>query len=294
MLDTISKPALDQGRNIQLQLNRLNALRLNPTLPTLDWEDEILENSRLAVVEGRFLEKSRQAVAARAAVAPSIARHFIEWFQELKESGPGQKDPLFPWLAEECSLDQMKWFLTQEVAGEAGFEDLTALTQLKLPTGPKLELARNYWDEMGRGNPKAMHGPLLANLAKHLRLRPMVETTVTEALTLANTMAGLAANRRYAYHSVGALGVIEMTAPGRSRATAAGLKRLGVSAKNRHYFALHAILDVKHSLAWNTEAIEPLVDENPDISKAIAEGALMRLECGARCFERYRSQLCAA
>ena len=54
MLDTISKPALDQGRNIQLQLNRLNALRLNPTLPTLDWEDEILENSRLAVVEGKF------------------------------------------------------------------------------------------------------------------------------------------------------------------------------------------------------------------------------------------------
>ena len=100
----------------------------------------------------------------------------------------------------------MKWFLTQEVAGEAGFEDLTALTQLKLPTRPKLELARNYWDEMGRGNPKAMHGPLLAALAKHLELEPLPETTVTEALALANTMAGLAANRRYAYQSVGALG----------------------------------------------------------------------------------------
>ena len=51
-----------------------------------------------------------------------------------------------------------------------------------------------------------------------------------------------------------------MTAPGRSAANTAGLKRLGVSAEARHYFALHAMLDVKHSLAWNTEAIAPLVE----------------------------------
>jgi hypothetical protein len=141
---------------------------------------------------------------------------------------------------------------------------------------------------MGSGNPKAMHGPLLAALSEHLGLNPLPETTVTEALILANTMAGLAANRRYAYHSVGALGVIEMTAPARSAATSSGLKRLGVRAGNRHYFALHAVLDIKHSAAWNTEAIKPLIFEKPEVALAIAEGALMRLQCGALCFERYR------
>ena len=34
-----------------------------------------------------------------------------------------------------------------------------------------------------------------------------------EALALGNTMIALARNRRYAFHSIGALGVIEMTAP---------------------------------------------------------------------------------
>jgi hypothetical protein len=126
-------------------------------------------------------------------------------------------------------------------------------------------------------------------LAEHLELNPLLETTVTESLALANTMAALAANRRYAYHSVGALGVIEMTAPARSAATSAGLKRLGVKAGNRHYFALHAVLDIKHSMGWNAEAIEPLIFESPKVAIAIAEGALMRLECGARCFRRYRS-----
>src|ERR1700710_856194 len=291
MLDIVRSPAVDHERDLQFRLNRLNNLRFNPTFPSPHWKEQLSEGARLSLVEGDFLERSRQAIATRGAEAPTDPQKFIAWFEQLKDDGPGQDDPLFPWLANECSMDEMKWFLTQEVAGEAGFEDLTALTQLKLPTRPKLELARNYWDEMGRGNPKAMHGPLLAALAEHLELEPLPETTVTEALALANTMAGLAANRRYAYHSVGALGVIEMTAPSRSAATSAGLRRLGIKAGNRHYFALHAILDIKHSLAWNSEAIEPLVYETPGIATAIAEGALMRLECGARCFERYRGEL---
>jgi hypothetical protein len=288
MLDIVRSSLVEKERDIQFRLNRLNTLRFNPALPSADWKDEILEMARLAIVEGNFLERRREAIAERAASAPANPDDFLAWFEDLKESGPGQQDPLFPWLAEQCSMDQMKWFLTQEVAGEAGFDDLTALTQLKLPTQAKLELARNYWDEMGRGNPKAMHGPLLGALADHLGLNPLPGTTVTESLALANTMAGLAANRRYAYHSIGALGVIEMTAPARSAATSAGLKRLGVKAGNRHYFALHAVLDIKHSMAWNSEAIRPLIFQWPEVAIAIAEGALMRLECGARCFERYR------
>jgi hypothetical protein len=288
MLDITRDTSTGVDRDLQLRLCELNRRRFTPTLPVRGWnpiQDDTLD---LLNEEARFLEAERASVAARAAGAPTDVKGFIAWFEQLKEDGPGQGDPLFPWLAEECSLEDMKWFLTQEVAGEAGFEDLTALTQLKFPIRPKLELARNYWDEMGRGNPKAMHGPLLEAIANHLRLTPEPETTIAEALALANTMAGLAANRHYAYQSVGALGVIEMTAPGRSAATTEGLKRLGIKAKNRHYFSLHAILDVKHSLAWNAEVIAPLVAADPRFATAIAEGALMRLQCGLRCFERYR------
>ena len=76
-----------------------------------------------------------------------------------------------------------------------------------MPVGPKLELARNYWDEMGRGNEKGMHGPLFETLARSSGSRREPKTTVWESLALANTMAGLAWNRRYAYHSIGALGI---------------------------------------------------------------------------------------
>ncbi len=144
---------------------------------------------------------------------------------------------------------------------------------------------------MGRGNPKGMHGPLLDELVETLALRPQIEATVKESLALANAMTGMATSRRYAWHSVGALGAIELTAPGRSADVAAGLRRLGFTGRERHYFDLHAVLDVKHSAAWNEEALRPLVAEDSRRAHAIAEGALIRLTCGARCFDRYRAEL---
>jgi len=106
-------------------------------------------------------------------------------------------------------------------------------------------------------------------------------------------MTALATNRRYVYQSIGALGVVELTAPTRVSCVAEGLKRLGAPAVARKYFALHAHLDVEHSKAWNTEALAPLVAEDPDCAVHIAEGALMRLTCGQACFEAYRAYLWA-
>jgi len=291
MPDGMLHPSLSSDDRWHHTLDALNGRRFTPALPGPGWEAEIAETADLLMQEGRWLEGLRAKVSARAAEAPRDPDGFIQWFEQLEHNGPGQNDPLFPWLAEQATMEEMRWFLQQEVAGEAGFEDLTALTQVRLATQPKLELARNYWDEMGRGNAKGMHGPMLEHLARRLDLKPAMETTVWESLALANTMAGLAANRRYAYQSVGALGVIEQTAPGRAKLVGIGLRRLGVSGKDRHYFDLHSILDIKHSEAWNAEAGKPLVAMNPDFAPALAEGALMRLEAGAACFARYRREL---
>ena len=275
----------------QQRLARWNHSRLQPRLPDDEADLALADEQAMLSLEAAFLHHLRMQVAEHASVAPTDAHAFVKWFESLCDDGPGQDDPLFSWLAQEASMDEMRWYLQQEAAGEAGFDDLTAYTQVKLPERIKLELARNYWDEMGRGNPKGMHGPMLQRLVDALQLRPTIEETVWESLALANAMTAIATRRDYAWHALGALGVIELTAPGRSAAVAAGLKRLGVSAKDRVYFDLHAVLDLKHSEAWNAEAIAPAVEEDPRRARAIAEGALIRLNCGARCFERYRRHL---
>jgi len=286
-------PEFPDAETMHQGLAHWNRRRLAVATPHADWKAELNENSRMLRLEGAFIEAFREHVAPLLAEVPSEPDGFIAWFEALKDSGPGQWDPLFDWLASEASLDQMKWFLTQEAAGEAGFDDLVAYTQVKLPARPKLELARNYWDEMGRGSLGGMHGPMLDRTVQGLDLHPTIAGTCWQSLALANTMTALATTRRYTYQSIGALGVVELTAPTRVGAVAEGLKRLGCSPEQRKYFQLHAALDVEHSKAWNAEALVPLVEETPECARHIAEGALIRLICGEQCFEAYRAHLWA-
>ena len=272
----------------QRGLTAFNAARLRPSLPEEAAPHELALEHAIAQAEVAFIEAQRVVIAPLVADVPTDANSFLAWFEQLKLSGPGQGDLLFPWLAQSASAEQMKWFLHQEVAGEAGFDDLLAMTQVKMPVQAKLEMARNFWDEMGRGREKGMHGPMLERLASYFDVASTPETVIPELLALGNTMIALARHRRYGFHSAGALGVIEMTAPTRAGYVDQGLRRLKIPPKKRHYFALHAILDVKHSEEWNREVLRPLVAEDPRRAKAIAEGAVMRLWHGARSFECYR------
>ena len=275
----------------QIALARFNRRRLSPSLGDPFWRMTIVDDVKELEREAEFVEVARREVAPRLADVPTDADAFVAWFERLRDTGPGQGDPLFPYLAERATAEEMRWFLTQEVAGEAGFEDLVAMCQVKMPVRAKLEMARNYWDEMGRGQAKGMHGPMLERLAAHFGLAPTHESTITESLALANMMVALAANRHYAFQAVGALGAIELTAPTRAGYVHRGLRRLGVPDKTSHYFALHAVLDVKHAAAWSEEVLRTLVEEDRRRAHPIAEGAILRLWCGKRCFERYREVL---
>jgi hypothetical protein len=283
-------PALPWGPDaLHRRLALSHAARLAPRATDSDWEAALQEEVLCRRMERELVELERAALAPQIRQVPRRSAEFAAWFEELKQAGPGQNDALFPWLAEQASLSDMTWFLRQEMAGEAGFDDLVALSQLKLPPRPKLELARNYWDEMGQGHQNGMHGPMLERLSAAL---PADDSpTVWESLALGNLMVALATSRSYAYQSLGALGVIELTAPGRAELVNAGLKRLHFEGAARRYYALHATLDVRHSQTWVREVLAPLVDEDPAIAPLLAEGALLRLRAGARCFERYRAEL---
>ncbi|KSB87412.1 hypothetical protein AS593_07800 [Caulobacter vibrioides] len=286
-------PQFPDAEALHRGLAHWNHRRLAPAFPSSDWREALDEDLRMQRIEGALIEQFRGHIAPLVENAPTDPDGFIAWFEALKDHGPGQWDPLFDWLEGEASMEDLKWFLTQEAAGEAGFDDLVAMTQVKVLDRAKLELARNYWDEMGRGRASGMHGPMLARTIETFELTPAIDATLWQSLCLANVMTALATTRRYVYQSIGALGVVELTAPTRVACVDAGLKRLGAPPEARKYFALHAQLDIEHSKAWNAEALHPLVSADPACARHIAEGAVMRLICGEQCFETYRAHLWA-
>ncbi len=136
-----------------------------------------------------------------------------------------------------------------------------------------------------------MHGAMLTRLAEDVGAGDGGPEAVWESLALSNLMIGLAVHRTHAFRSIGALGVIELTSPGRAGLVNEGLKRLDFAGDARRYYAVHATLDVKHSVSWNREVLAPLVADDPRRARQIAEGALARLAAGQRCFDRYRTAL---
>ncbi len=281
----------DDPTRFHRALAKFNAQRLAIGKPTLDWEEDLAAESAWRLAEGEFLENMRREVTPLLPAPGMDVDGFIAWFEALEFGGPGQGHFLFDWLALEASPEQLHWFLKQEAAGEAGFDDLVAYAQVKLPAQPKLECARNYWDEMGHGKAMGMHGGMFARMIEGLDLRPSIDSTVWESLALGNAMVGMATTRRYAYQALGALGAIELTAPGRAKKVSAGMRRIGLDGRMRAYFDLHGALDVAHSRAWIREVIRPLVEADPDCGRFIAEGALIRLTCGQRCFDRYVAEM---
>jgi hypothetical protein len=286
-------PSVDVERQrFHVALSHMNRARLEPGTPRDDFLGELEHTHHLVLAEYRFLERERRGVRVSARSAPSDPARFVAWFEELRNTGPGQFDPLFDYLAEACSFEELQWFIRQEVAGEAGFDDLVALAQIRMPEQAKLELARNYWDEMGRGQRKGTHGSLLARLADVMGVaNTPIEDIAWESLALSNLLVGFAYNRQYAFQAIGALGVIELTSTTRAPKLVDALDRLGIAKAASYYFRLHATVDIGHWQGWRDNIVVPLVAMFPDAAVHIAEGALARLNAGARTFDRYRKHL---
>jgi hypothetical protein len=283
----VARDPLTQTETLHRALACANAQRLRPRRTAGDFEVELEREASIRRMERQFVEEERACVRGQACAVPKDPENFLAWFVALKESQLGQTDALFPWLAEHAKKQQMCWFLEQERANEVSFGDLVALTQVNMPARPKQELARNYWDETVRGH--ATDTPRTAAQCPKHALQP--EATVWESLALGNLMVALATARHYAYQSLGALGVAELTASRSKQFVHAGLLRLGIALETPDYYLSSTCFDALHSAAWQREVIEPLIAGDSTLAALIAEGALMRLNSAARCFERYRKAL---
>ena len=118
--------AADEAKTFHQKLARFNVVRMAPGIPPANWQADMESEYAHRQAEGQFLEALRGEVAFLLPDPALDTEGFITWFESLIETGPGQQHALFDWLAEHASRHQLRLFLTQEAAGEAGFEDLLA------------------------------------------------------------------------------------------------------------------------------------------------------------------------
>ena len=192
---------------------------------------------------------------------------------------------VYRWLAEDASYDDAVAFLALEGGPDGGFDDLVAACQIGLEGGPKVELARNFWDEMGNGSPDRVHTELHRKLSSALSL-PRVDRQdlPVEALERAALGTLLATNRWLQPEMVGALGLLELQAGPRCRKVVAALRRLDAPEAAFDFYQEHAEVDPRHGKEWVDNAVGPL-GRDPRWASGIVRGARWRSLVNAAFFD---------
>jgi heme oxygenase-like protein len=200
---------------------------------------------------------------------------------------------VYEWVAEEADFSSLVEFLALEGGPDGGFDDLVALCQVGLEGPPKVELATNYWDEMGNGDASRVHTDLHRMLADALPL-PAIPRAAQPVEVLARAALGglLATNRVLQPEMVGALGLTELQAGPRCRKVIAGLRRVGAPADALPFYEVHAAVDPKHGRDWVDNAVVPLVEEHPDWAQGIVRGACWRSTVNGRFFDAIAERFC--
>jgi hypothetical protein len=217
---------------------------------------------------------------------PGGAREFARWYQLAAFNHPLYEHELYTFLASEATRAQLEWFLRMECAGEAAFDDLVALAQVGTRGEVKMEMASNYWDEMGRGKHHAVHTHLFHQLIDDLGISaPDANDLPWEVLSGINLMIWSCIHRRNVFRAQGVLGAVELLAPQRCTRVVHGATRLGIRKKTVVYYGAHAIIDVGHAEGWLSHVIEAQVREFPDSRIGIAEGLLARADASLDYFD---------
>jgi hypothetical protein len=236
--------------------------------------------------ERELLRRAHSGVSLRAADLPADPKEFAGWYQRAAFSHPLYEHDLYAFLASDATRSQLEWFLRMECAGEAAFDDLVALAQVGTRGEVKMEMASNYWDEMGRGRHQAVHTHLFHQLIDDLGISaPDTSELPWEVLSGINLMIWSCIHRRNVFRAQGVLGAVELLAPQRCTRVVHGATRLGIRKKTVVYYGAHAIIDVGHAEGWLAHVIEAQVREFPDARVGIAEGLLARADASLDYFD---------
>jgi len=236
--------------------------------------------------EAELLRRVHRESAVTPNDLPSDGKEFARWYQLAAFSHPLYEHELYAFLASEASRSQLEWFLRMECAGEAAFDDLVALAQVGTRGEVKMEMASNYWDEMGKGRTHAVHTHLFHKLIDDLSIEaPPAAELPWQVLAGVNVMLWSCIPRRNAFRAQGTLGAVELLAPQRCTRVVHGALRVGMKKKSVVYYGAHAIIDIGHAEGWLDHVVVPQVASFAPSRVGIAEGLIARADASLDYFD---------
>ncbi len=213
--------------------------------------------------------------------------HVIVSNQEIVESAlnshGASPHPIFDYLAAEASLDDLKIFINNESVLNLEFFDYLALAVIGVSDQAKSEIARNLWDEAGRGKISQSHTVLFEKFFNDIGMKynrhEIISNMSYEGIAGINLFNYFAI---YPYNKMkyfGMLAATEMLDPPHYNKLIKGISRLFKHHPvNQQYYVEHELVDVDHASGWLQHVVIPELSVNPHKTSDFWLGFYMRLD----------------
>lgn len=186
---------------------------------------------------------------------PERKSDFLDWYQARERSINVDISEFIDFLQDEATLEQIAYYICMEEMVDGSFDDLMALVQVGMPLRQKMTAGANYWDELGNGDLGLVHTAMFRTSSGYLRQclksRSIAICEPTAACLMnGNILLMMATRRDYNLRLVGAIGLVEGSAPKRFSATTKAMQRLKLPPEVVEYHKAHISIDTRHSKDW--------------------------------------------
>jgi hypothetical protein len=216
--------------------------------------------------------------------APTEGKPYLSWLKGIARRHSVFKHPYYAeFICRHAQRDDLRTYVIQESLVDGRFDDFLAMMQVGTVGAAKMEIANNFWDEMGNGKPAEVHTHLFGKIYE---VFDILEEELESAMTASDLLSGnlavlLCRYRRFYPEAVGFLGMTEWLAPDRFRNVVHAWERLGLPDVGIVYHRLHITIDSQHAAGWFHNVVLP-ASTSAYMRRGIARGALWRLNSSAR------------
>jgi pyrroloquinoline quinone (PQQ) biosynthesis protein C len=223
--------------------------------------------------------------------APDVASFEAWLIERCRTHASGPQHPLFTLMKESADEQALREFVFQETPFDIHFGDLVAMLVPGIYGAAKIELAENFWDEMGGGNVTRTHRQLRLTMMQAVGVAEDsyltgIERFWVEELELANLYFSVCSSRRLMDQALGMLLATEHVVPGRIDHQLSGWLRLGYREDQLEYLSEHIVVDVEHAAGWLNEVVKPTLSSHPEYLRGIVAGVECRLAASLRVCDR--------
>lgn len=226
-----------------------------------------------------------------------VVENFPDWIKKQFEfHASNQLHPIFTFLRDTATFEQMREFFFQETPLEMLFGDILAFMLPGVYGSIKIEFLKNYWDEVGNAKDDRVHRNLRAKLMKAIQIHSdcyikNYELFICEELELINLYLSLATQRAKHSELAGVMLATELMIPNRFKYSIKGWQRFNLEDDLLEYLIEHTSIDEVHAENWLTRVIMPIMQQQPRSVPDIVFGVLRRLDLSMAVLNRLYDKL---